>query len=323
LVLNDIDIKKILDNSNLLQFSLSITENEVNIFKKKSTQTIIPINQDTRIELVRIDSEIYDSIKDDIHFFIEKLTPINSYLRYEYIFIPKIKDQIRKTFFKEMDIIKEYDLFQKFSSNLITDITIFLKYAKTIYNTYSDKPSLCSKSLSELLGKNLFIKKLIKSDLYDKIHFVESLKNSYPDLLEDIRFKYKHLFTNQKFLEKLKNNRFEVIFKFYSNLFIKNSIIDSKTLVILGEILKNITVSEIFNSLTHLEIKDIEFVVKNFKKEINQKIKDTPKSIIRKLYGKEGDFFPLNVFYLEKMDFIRKFFPIIEKKIDEKYFYEP
>jgi len=310
-LLKEIEFKKNLETSNLLQISIALHNDHINLLKKPAGLVFFRGQKKTR--QVRVEPEIFNDLTEGLKNIIEEKQK-----DFRNVFLNDILPEEKKIFINKSVFFSSLILLKMKGSNLFA-ITQYLETLISWYEEFKEVIINPPAEFFDFFKSEGFINLINSSSFTDINDFFFTLLKLYPDFSKYIWEENSSYFKSLDFKYKLQKAKYSQIYYFFMFNLSSSDQLTPDIVKLLKEKIESNDFKQLIQSLIQFNHLDLAFNLSNFKKEINKIILNTSKKFLK--YGLQDHF--LSKEEKNNLRYIKENLPIINQKINEKYFFEP
>ncbi len=310
LIKEKFNFKESIKNSNLLQIALALHQDSISLLKKPAGLAFLEGQKGIR--QIRLDPQEFKALTKDMAFFTydkdREVThiPLNSFFPYD-------KETILKTPIFYTDLIIE-----KMKESNLHEISQYLETLLSWIEEINDKLLNPPLDFLSYFSSDSFSNTLKGANSDDVFSFFEVFFKLFPKVVQDLWVRHQKYFKTEEFINKIKNNFYKDVYKFYTLNYIDLNQVPLDIIEIIKHHINNLNFEKLIWALADLSDKDLEFHLVNFKSNLEDIIQKSSRQEIISCLQQDLLFKK----YSKKLEIIIKKIPLIETKREEKYFFE-
>jgi len=304
--------KKIINNSSLLQISLALINISIHYQKYGTKLKMENLIRYQRHQVTAIQKELFESL-------IEKVVSLIPAVQRNYLAFDKYNDYEKKIIFHPSLVYSDLIL-KLFKESPIEFISYYLISIATWSNELEEQILILPIGFQKYFLSSEFREKLLNNSIFTIFDFLGVLFNLYPSFFMELIKLNKNSFCSVNFEKKLKGAYFMETFWLYLHIFDDFKNFPRNLRAILKEKFHMSNFSNLIYMLKDVQEKFFESLIENFNEDIIEIIKKSSKSEI--LYSLQRPSQNKNSIEKKRIKIVQKIFPIIQEKLNEKYFFE-
>ena len=304
--------EKIIKSSSLLQIGLALINRSIHYQKYGTKLKMENLIRFRRYQVTAIQKDLFDSL-------IEKVGSLIPPLQRNYLAFDKYNDYEKKIIFNPKLIYSDFIL-NLFKESPIEFISYYLISTATWSSELEEQELELPNEFHEYFLSSEFRNKLLNNSILSILDFLMLFSYLHPSLFMELINLNKNSFCSANLEKRLEVVSFVETFWLYLQIFDDFLDFPENLKAILKEKFLLLNFTNFIYLLQNLQEEYFDSLIKNFNDDIIEIIKKSSKSEILYIFQRLSK--SKNSIEKERIILIQKLFPIIQGKLNEKYFFE-